>query len=106
MPECSEKLGCIEGAISILGTKWTGLVIRELAAGQQRFCELERSLPRLNPRTLSKRLAELESCEVIKHTQATGCYSLTDKGQDLLPILRKMAEWGDKHPRPAHWNVA
>jgi len=106
MAECSEKLGCIESAISILGTKWTGLIIRELAGEQQRFCQLERSLPRLNPRTLSKRLNELESADIIRHSQATGCYTLTEKGTDLLPILRKMAEWGDKHPRPAHWNVA
>jgi DNA-binding HxlR family transcriptional regulator len=39
--------------------KWTILVIRDLAEGRTRFCELERSLQGISPRTLSLRLREL-----------------------------------------------
>ena len=98
--------GCIQSAVDILGSKWTALIIRDIASDPKRFCELERSIPRLNPRTLSKRLQDLETKDIIQHDQASGCYFLTEKGSDLLPILKKMAEWGEKHPRPAHWNVA
>ena len=40
--------------------KWTLLVIRDLAEGRSRFCELERSLAGISPRTLSLRLRALE----------------------------------------------
>ena len=41
--------------------KWTILVIRDLAEGRSRFCELERSLAGISPRTLSLRLRALEA---------------------------------------------
>jgi DNA-binding HxlR family transcriptional regulator len=40
--------------------KWTLLLIRDLADGRSRFCELERSLEGISPRTLSLRLRALE----------------------------------------------
>ena len=40
----------------IICGKWTILVIRDLAEGNARFCELERSLQGISPRTLSLRL--------------------------------------------------
>ncbi len=40
--------------------KWTLLIIRDLADDRQRFCELERSLRGICPRTLSLRLRALE----------------------------------------------
>ncbi|MEJ7717038.1 MAG: helix-turn-helix domain-containing protein [Thermoleophilaceae bacterium] len=44
----------------LVGGKWTLLVIRDLGDGPQRFCELERSLAGISPRTLSLRLRALE----------------------------------------------
>ena len=44
----------------IISGKWTLLVIRDLAEGSRRFCELERSLQGISPRTLSLRLRALE----------------------------------------------
>ena len=43
----------------IISGKWTLLLIRDLADGSQRFCELERSLEGISPRTLSLRLRAL-----------------------------------------------
>ncbi len=43
--------------------KWTLLLVRELAEGRARFCELERSLVGISPRTLSLRLRALEEEE-------------------------------------------
>ena len=53
----------------IISGKWTLLVIRDLADGNRRFCELERSLDGISPRTLSLRLRALEECGVVeRHT--------------------------------------
>src|SRR2546429_163303 len=44
----------------IISRKWTLLVIRGLADGSQRFCELERSLEGISPRTLSLSLPRFD----------------------------------------------
>lgn len=93
----SPPLGCVEQATAVLGSKWTGQIIRELANSPLRFCELERALPDLNPRTLTKRLQDLEAEDIIKHQADGHTYDLTTKGSDLLPVLREMAKWGAKH---------
>lgn len=96
------KTGCIASAMQIVGSKWTALILRDLFSGPKRFCELEKSVGNINPRTLSQRLDDLEAhgiltkqsfAEVPPRTE----YSLTAKGCDLLPILRQMAAWGKKH---------
>ena len=96
------RIGCIASALNILGQKWTALVIRDLFEGPKRFSELEKSVEGVNPRTLSQRLDALEEHGIVtRKTYAEvppRCeYTLTDKGRDLVPILRQMAAWGDKY---------
>ena len=79
--------------------KWTLLLVRDLAEGRSRFCELERSLSGISPRTLSLRLRELEAQGIIeRHTYPEVPprveYALTDKGRDLLPIIESMRDYG------------
>jgi DNA-binding HxlR family transcriptional regulator len=79
--------------------KWTILVIRDLADGHSRFCELERSLAGISPRTLSLRLRALEDEGVVeRHTFAEVPprveYSLTRKGEALLPLIEDMRSYG------------
>lgn len=89
-------VGCIASATAVLGQKWTSLILRDLAANDCRFVDFERSIPDLNPRTLSKRLDDLQEMGVIVHNPASQEYCLTQKGRDLIPVLRAMAEWGEK----------
>lgn len=89
-------VGCIASAVTVLGSKWTALILRDLMEGPKRFCELERSVGNINPRTLSQRLSILENQRII--TSSEGRYCLTSKGEDLLPILKQMAAWGTKYP--------
>jgi DNA-binding HxlR family transcriptional regulator len=79
--------------------KWTLLLVRDLAEGRSRFCELERSLAGISPRTLSLRLRALEEEGIVeRHTYAEVPprveYQLTEKGRDLLPIIESMREYG------------
>ena len=81
--------------------KWTLLVIRDLAEGNQRFCELERSLEGISPRTLSLRLRALEEEGIVeRHTfpevPPRVEYALTDKGLALLPIIEDMRSYGEE----------
>jgi DNA-binding HxlR family transcriptional regulator len=79
--------------------KWTLLVIRDLAEGRSRFCELERSLHGISPRTLSLRLRALEEEGIVERTTFAEVpprveYSLTEKGRALVPIIDSMREYG------------
>ena len=83
----------------IICGKWTILVIRDLAEGRTRFCELERSLEGISPRTLSLRLRALEEQGIVeRHTYPEVPprveYSLTDKGHALLPLIDDMRRYG------------
>jgi DNA-binding HxlR family transcriptional regulator len=83
----------------IICGKWTILVIRDLAEGRCRFCELERSLEGISPRTLSLRLRALEEQGIVeRHTYPEVPprveYSLTPKGEALVPLIEDMREYG------------
>jgi DNA-binding HxlR family transcriptional regulator len=83
----------------IISGKWTILVIRDLAEESRRFCELERSLAGISPRTLSLRLRALEDCGVVeRHTYPEVPprveYTLTAKGRDLIPVIEQMRAYG------------
>jgi len=81
--------------------KWTLLLVRDLAEGRSRFCELERSLQGISPRTLSLRLRALEEEGIVeRHTYPEVPprveYSLTKKGLALLPIIEDMRAYGKR----------
>jgi DNA-binding HxlR family transcriptional regulator len=79
--------------------KWTLLVIRDLAEGRSRFCELERSLQGISPRTLSLRLRALEEEGVVERQTFPEVpprveYALTVKGRALVPLIEDMRAYG------------
>lgn len=81
--------------------KWTLLLVRDLAEGRSRFCELERSLAGISPRTLSLRLRALEEEGIVeRHTfpevPPRVEYALTEKGRALLPIIDDMRSYGER----------
>ncbi len=95
--EIEPSIGCISSALEVLGHKWTALILRDLMEGPKHFCELERSVGRINPRTLSKRLDSLELQSIVI-CSGDNSYNLTEKGRALLPILKQMAIWGTRYP--------
>ncbi|SMO83637.1 winged helix-turn-helix transcriptional regulator [Melghirimyces algeriensis] len=99
--EHNEQKCPIEKVVSVIGGKWTFIILRDLFYGPKRFGELQRSLKGISPRTLSMRLKELEKegiisrkiySEIPPHVE----YSLTEKGQELRPVFDAMKDWGNK----------
>lgn len=83
----------------IISGKWTLLVIRDLADGCSRFCELERSLGGISPRTLSLRLRALEAEGIVQRRTYPEVpprveYRLTAKGMALVPLIDQMRHYG------------
>ena len=103
--------GCMQSCLSILGDKWTALVLRDLTAEPRTFCSLETSLDGISPRTLSQRLEKLVKegiivkkmyCEHPPRYQ----YQLTKKGESLNEVLQKMADWGARYSTKSHESIA
>jgi DNA-binding HxlR family transcriptional regulator len=92
----------------VIAGKWTLLVIRDLAGESRRFCELERSLEGISPRTLSLRLRTLEQEGIVERqtypeVPPRVTYALTEKGEDLVPLIEDMRTYGTRwlDARPA-----
>jgi DNA-binding HxlR family transcriptional regulator len=88
-------------AAEVLCTRWTMVLLRELAVGSTRFNELRRGVPRMSPGLLSKRLKDLEAAGVIDRTPIPGegdasAYTLTPAGQELVPVVMAVGRWGHK----------
>ena len=93
-----ERCPVLETA-EIISGKWTLLIIRDLADGRCRFCELERSLDGISPRTPSLRLRALEAEGIIQRRTYAEVpprveYRLTPKGQALVPMIDHMRHYG------------
>jgi DNA-binding HxlR family transcriptional regulator len=89
----------VAAAAEIIGAKWTALLVHDLSEGPRRFSELEHSCSGISPRTLAERLRELETQGIVERRSYPESpprveYTLTEKGEALLPIIGAMREFG------------
>jgi len=90
-----------EHAIQLLGKRWTGLILDALMQGPQRFCEMTAAVSGLSDRVLSDRLRELEAEGIVERTVYPQIpvrveYRLTEKGQDLQPVVEAIHHWAEQ----------
>jgi len=96
----------VAATAAVFATKWTPLIVHDLAEGPRRFMELEHACPGISPRTLSERLDMLEQQGMVVRRSYPESpprveYELTDKGRALLPIIREMRKFGHAWITPA-----
>jgi len=102
LPAVKFKTCPIRVTMSILGKKWTILILRNIALFRiNRFNQIRRTVPGLTPRVLVMRLNELEKsgfiqAVTIKDKPRLVEWTLTKKGQDTVPILMSIIEFGSK----------
>ena len=92
-------------AASVIGNKWTVLILRDflMHKGVRRYQELMESLDGIAPNTLSERLKTLEAARVIERRfyerhPPRAEYILTSVGRDLGCVILAMRIFGEKHP--------
>lgn len=89
---------CIE-SLKLLADYWSLRIIEALALEKQRYCELQRYLDNVNPATLTKKLAELESAKLVVRVEETEhmvFYQLSPLGKEALPILESIRSFSKK----------
>lgn len=92
----------VEAALDLFGGKWKGVILFHLSHGKKRFNELSKLLTKISPRVLTKQLRDLEDDGLVHRKIYAEVpprveYSLTNKGQTLVPILVSLQEWGNSH---------
>jgi len=97
----SEKTCSLKEVLDIIGGKWAMPMIYILSKGKMRFKELERSVQGINTRMLVKELKNMEANgiitrEVFATVPPTVEYTLTNKGEKLLPSIISLHTWGQE----------
>ena len=97
----SQKTCSLKDVLDIIGGKWSMPIIYILSKGKLRFKELERSIEGINTRMLVKELKNMElNGIIIRNVFATVPptveYSLTVKGEKLLPSIISLHNWGQE----------
>jgi len=100
--ECKRSVCGVACSLDLLGDKWTLLVVRDLLLGKQTYSELQASAEGIPTNILAERLKRLQAEGIVCKTEYQErprryAYHLTDKGRDLLPVLRSMVQWANRH---------
>ncbi len=87
-------------ALSVVGERWTMLILRDAFLGTRRFDQFQKNLG-ITRHRLSERLGKLVEHGVL--VKVPYCdrplrheYRLTRKGLALYPVLMSLARWGDE----------
>jgi DNA-binding HxlR family transcriptional regulator len=103
LPPGARSVCPIANSLDLVGDKWTLLVVRDLLFfGKRRFGELLASPEGIPTNILADRLRRLEEGGIVTKVPYPSRpqrheYHLTPKGADLLPVLRAMIKWANRH---------
>jgi DNA-binding HxlR family transcriptional regulator len=90
---------------TLLGDRWTLVILRQAFSRTRRFEDFQRELG-ISRSLLSDRLGKLVEAGILRRepykdeVRTREEYRLTEKGLDLYPVLMALREWGDKHMAP------
>lgn len=92
----------INDTLNVISGKWKLPIIGSLIYGKKRFKELEREIPKITPRMLSKELRDLEANGIVNRTVLNTVpvkveYELTPSGHSFRKVLDVMVQWGLQH---------
>ena len=94
LPECP-----VATTVSLIGSKWKLLIIRNLLVRPWRFNELKANLEGISQKVLTDSLRSLESDYITTRTVYPEVpprveYALSDLGESMRPIIASMEAWG------------
>lgn len=93
--------GCpVEVTLDLIDGRWKGVILHQLLANDfLRFNELQRRLPGISQRLLTKQLRDLEAASLVSRTVYAEVpprveYRLTAEGKSLQPVIEALSTWG------------
>ena len=94
LPECPVAM-----TVSLIGSKWKLLIMRNLLSRPWRFNELQKSIDGISQKALTEALRSMEADGIVNRKVFPEVpprveYSLTELGESMRPIIRSMENWG------------
>ena len=88
--------------VSLIGSKWKLLIMRNLLARPWRFNELRKDLDGISQKVLTDSLRSMEADGLVTRTVYPEVpprveYTLSEVGETMRPIINAMAEWGENY---------
>lgn len=85
--------------LSLVGSRWRPLIVRELLSGTKRFGELQRAVSGVSQKVLTQNLRDMEQAGLLTRTVYPEVpprveYALTETGFSLEPVIDAMWQWG------------
>lgn len=92
----------VETTLTLIGSKWKVLILRDLLSGKKRFGELKRSVGSVSQKVLTAQLREMEADGLVIRTVYAEVpprveYELSALGLSLKPILDSLRGWGEEY---------
>jgi DNA-binding HxlR family transcriptional regulator len=89
----------VQHSLKFIGGKWRMGIIWSLRAGCRRFGELKKDVPGITEKMLIQELRHLESLDIVSRKEYYEIppkveYSLTGRGQTLVPVIECIVSWG------------
>lgn len=100
--ECKSEVLPVKDTLDVIGGKWKLLILISISEGNLHFREIERSIPKLSTKVLSKELKELEQNKLINRSIINGFpvrteYTITKHALSLKKLIQELHKWGLKH---------
>ena len=85
--------------VSLIGSKWKLLIMRNLLSRPWRFNELQKSIDGISQKALTEALRSMEADGIVNRKVFPEVpprveYSLTELGESMRPIFQSMESWG------------
>jgi DNA-binding HxlR family transcriptional regulator len=97
-----QEVQALQDTIYVIGGKWKLPIINSICNGNKRFRDIERSIPGITTRMLSRELKEMEANQLIRRTVTPTTpvlveYTATDYCWSFGDIILDMIKWGKQH---------
>ena len=97
LPECP-----VATTVSLIGSKWKLLIMRNLLARPWRFNELQKSIDGISQKALTEALRSMVDDGIVIRKAYPEVpprveYSLTELGESMRPIIKAMENWGSAY---------
>ena len=97
LPDCP-----VATTVSLIGSKWKLLIMRNLLVRPWRFNELLKSLDGISQKVLTDSLRSMEADGIITRTVYPEVpprveYALSELGESMRPIIKSMEAWGNNY---------
>lgn len=99
---CLDTLKPVRDALDVINGKWKLPIIISVMVGNQRFTDIQNSIPKITPKVLAKELKELELHQLIKRIVIDDypvkvVYKPEPYSETLVPIIEALKDWGINH---------